>query len=113
MRSPAQISQAVMLFVLLALSGSCLSGCQLNRSFFQMDSNSRVPFFGVDLAPKWPKRESAVDGVSRLQSEATAAAANTEARESLEPSTRPLALPLSDSLSEPVAVDTAPVETFR
>lgn len=27
-------------------------GCAVDRSFFQMDSNSGVPFFGFDLIPR-------------------------------------------------------------
>ena len=30
----------------------CLSGCQVRRTWFQMDSNSPVPFFGIDLLPR-------------------------------------------------------------
>ncbi|RLS56331.1 MAG: hypothetical protein DWH91_07045 [Planctomycetota bacterium] len=36
----------------LALLLSTLSGCEVGRSFFQMSSDSPVPFFGVDLMPR-------------------------------------------------------------
>jgi len=98
---------------LLAAALLVAPGCQHNRSFFQMDSNSKVPFFGVDLAPKWPGQKSSVDGVSRLQSESAqrsqppAEAAETAA------APRSLALPLSASVVTRTATDDTPVETFR
>jgi len=88
------------------------SGCQLSRSFFQMDSNSRVPFFGVDLTPKWPKRSSATSSVSRLQNESTRLSQTTDDAKSppREPS---LALPLSNTIATAPGPDAAPVEQFR
>jgi len=36
-------------FLLLSL---LTSGCAVDRKFFQMDSNSGIPFFGFDLIPR-------------------------------------------------------------
>ncbi len=36
-------------FLLLSL---LTSGCAVDRKFFQMDSNSGIPFFGIDLIPR-------------------------------------------------------------
>jgi hypothetical protein len=35
--------------LILILASGLASGCQLGRTMFQMDSNSRTPFFGFDL----------------------------------------------------------------
>lgn len=35
--------------LLCVLMLSCSTGCQLGRTYFQMDSNSSGPFFGFDL----------------------------------------------------------------
>ena len=32
------------------LCGCCLSGCQLSRTLFQIDSNSRIPFLGLQFS---------------------------------------------------------------
>ena len=103
-----------MLLLLLLTTLFASSGCQLNRSFFQMDSNSRVPFFGVDLKPKWPKRTSSVDGVSRLQSEA-AQVTRTETEETSKPPRKhePLRLPVAEASTSTGSIDVAPIERFR
>jgi hypothetical protein len=88
-------------------------GCQLNRSFFQMDSNSRVPFFGVDLAPSLPKRSSSVDGVSRLQSETARRGQPATATDDAPPPAKSLALPLSDRVVTSATTEGAPAEAFR
>jgi len=88
-------------------------GCQLNRSFFQMDSDSRVPFFGIDLAPDWGKRDSAVDGVSRLQSEPREQASSAATVGAEPESPRSLTLPLSESVVTTTAAEGAPAEIFR
>ena len=36
----------------LLLLSLIASGCAVDRKFFQMDSNSGVPFFGIDLIPR-------------------------------------------------------------
>jgi hypothetical protein len=101
-------------WLVLTVLASVAPGCQLNRSFFQMDSNSRVPFFGVDLAPKWPNRGSSVDGVSRLQSQAARQSEPAvEAAITESAPTRSLALPQSDAVVTTTVTDGAPVETFR
>jgi hypothetical protein len=44
---------SVLLFARIVLCGTLgLSGCALERSSVSMDSNSRFPFFGFQLAPK-------------------------------------------------------------
>ncbi|MCA9023598.1 MAG: hypothetical protein KDA86_00155 [Planctomycetaceae bacterium] len=65
-RFPKVRSEWLRLLVLLASLG--LSGCQVGRTFFQMDSNSRAPFMGLDLLPK-RDRSSPTTGVSRFQNE--------------------------------------------
>lgn len=45
--SPASRRGAVWLLLL-----TTFSGCEVGRSFFQMSSDSPVPFFGVDLMPR-------------------------------------------------------------
>jgi hypothetical protein len=99
--------------LLLAAALLITSGCQLNRSFFQMDSNSRVPFFGVDLAPSLPRRSSSVDGVSRLQSATAHRSQPLVEPEQTSPPPQSLALPLSESVVTSTASEGAPVETFR
>ena len=37
---------------LVVLCLTCSQGCQVSRSWFQMDSNSSTPFFGFDLMPR-------------------------------------------------------------
>ncbi len=68
MRSRGQTFRPEWLLSLVLLASIGLSGCQVGRSFFQMDSNSRVPFMGVDLLPK-RDRTSPTAGVSRFQNE--------------------------------------------
>lgn len=34
------------------LASLLLSGCEIGRSHFQMNSNSPTPFFGIDLMPR-------------------------------------------------------------
>lgn len=115
MRSPigsrSSVPRAAVLGLLVTL-GVAGSGCQHSRSFFQMDSNSRVPFFGMDFTPSWPRRESSVSEVSRLQSGPVEGPVETsEAAAPAGPAS--LALPVSGSLAaRPTAVD-APVERFR
>jgi hypothetical protein len=110
--SAGPIRRCVLAVPVLALLLAGSSGCQLNRSFFQMDSNSRVPFFGVDLAPKWPGRGSSVDGVSRLQSEPVEVADAATPTPSAQP--RSLALPQSDTVAPVIdESDSGPVEQFR
>lgn len=36
----------------VVLASLLLSGCELGRSHFQMNSNSPTPFFGIDLIPR-------------------------------------------------------------
>jgi hypothetical protein len=101
--------------VLLAAVLLSAPGCQLNRSFFQMDSNSRVPFFGVDLAPSLPRRSSSVDGVSRLQSQTAQRGQPATATGDGDgpPPAKSLSLPLSDSVVTSATTEEAPVEAFR
>ena len=103
---------AAALLTLLAVLLAANSGCQLNRSFFQMDSNSRMPFLGVDLTPRWPRRSSSVDGVSRLQSEPVPAKAQEPADADVA-APKSLALPQSDRVTSTAEADEAPVEQFR
>ena len=110
--------------VLLASVG--LPGCQVGRSFFQMDSNSRVPFMGVDLLPK-RDRTSPTAGVSRFQNENVAPSSvstSQKAAQEQAPSrlsrllgraSQPeqLALPTTNMAEEETLSMGAPVETFR
>ena len=112
------------LLVLLASLG--LSGCQVGRTFFQMDSNSRVPFMGLDLLPK-RDRSSPTAGVSRFQNEPVAqTSAVTAPPEPQERETGRLSRLLGRSLGpEPLSLQPAesadsvslsmdaPVEDFR
>lgn len=109
---PRHRRPACLLLSLWSLTLVGTSGCQLNRSFFQMDSNSRVPFFAVDLAPKWPKRTSSVDGVSRLQSESDAGDADDVPKTPNAASDRRLTVPATQG-AVAGSVDPAPVEVFR
>ena len=60
------------MFLLASVSQS---GCQVGRTFFQMDSDAPVPFFGMDLLSK--RRESSpVKEVSRFQDDAISASAS-------------------------------------
>ena len=101
--------------MLLAAALMMAPGCQLNRSFFQMDSNSRVPFFGIDLAPSWSKGGSSVDGVSRLQSEPReqSSASPPEAAGPAPLAPKSLALPRSESVVTSTASEGMPAEAFR
>lgn len=51
----------LLLASLFVLTISWASGCQVGRSWFHMDSNSGIPFFGVDLLPS-RKTSQNVDG---------------------------------------------------
>ena len=55
-----------MLVPLLAL-GSV--GCQTSRTWFQLDSNSRMPFFGVDLTPRFSQTDAEHEATGRLVSD--------------------------------------------
>lgn len=53
------------------------SGCQVGHSWFQMDSNSSTPFFGLDLTPRYkttqltpPDDEITPDGRSPIRTAA-------------------------------------------
>ncbi|MGE0375450.1 MAG: hypothetical protein AB7I48_16400 [Planctomycetaceae bacterium] len=128
MRSPGQkIRQALLLTLMVSLGFGC-SGCQVGRTFFQMDSNSPVPFFGMDLLPQRNKK-SATDGVSRFQSEAEPAndapIALSESQSpprasrgwgrllGQPPQTETLTLPATKTAESPGISDHAPVEQFR
>jgi hypothetical protein len=107
--------------LLVTVSGPLLlgAGCQHNRSFFQMDSNSRVPFFGMDFTPQWPKRGSrSGSGVSRLQSHHPAEAVPSSGSPLSGPpqatdAAVSLALPAADSPAVRRTSDSGPVEAFR
>ena len=53
---------------ILTLSG-VLSGCELDRPNFQMNSNSPIPFFGIDLLPR--RRTTSISQPPTLQQMAT------------------------------------------
>ncbi len=101
------------------------SGCQFNRTFFQMDSNSRSPFFGFDLLSS--RSKSAPAGVNRYQSDPITPASRVDAPESPQAdrartairwpkpfgrSRQPLPLPLPISEAAETDVPSAPVEQF-
>ena len=54
----------------LLIVWGCLgsAGCQIDRSYFQMDSNSPVPFFGFDLIPRKMSAVDSPEGSVRLAS---------------------------------------------
>ena len=90
------------------------TGCQLNRSFFQIDSDSRSPFFGVDLTPRWPTSAAATDQADPSESEPTPTrSVKTEIAAADVPEPRPLALPFADAPSSASLADAAPIEQFR
>ena len=51
---PVRLTLSLLVVAPLALTSA---GCELDRSFFHMDSNSPSPFFGFDLVPR--RRSSA------------------------------------------------------
>lgn len=52
-------------WVCLLVSACGLSGCEVGRSHFQMNSNSPSPFFGIDLIPR--RSTSSVDPQSKTR----------------------------------------------
>ena len=46
--------------LILILASGLASGCQLGRTMFQMDSNSRTPFLGFDLLGQNESKEQDV-----------------------------------------------------
>jgi len=127
MRSRGQTFRPAWLLSLVLLASMGLSGCQVSRSFFQMDSNSRVPFMGVDLLPK-RDRTSPTSGVSRFQNENVVApssvATSQKAPQEQEPSRlsrllgrapqpEQLALPTTNMAEGETISMGAPVEDFR
>lgn len=52
-------------WVCLLVSACGLSGCELGRSHFQMNSNSPSPFFGIDLMPR--RSTTSVDPQSKTR----------------------------------------------
>jgi hypothetical protein len=111
---------------LLAASLLLTSGCQVGRTFFQMDSDAPVPFFGMDLLPR-RSTASPTDGVSRFQDSGISRAAPPSNEQTV---ISPLKAPFrrkvagasgSDRFALPTqplrdgerADDDAPVELFR
>jgi hypothetical protein len=90
------------------------SGCQLSRSFFQIDSDSRSPFFGVDLTPGWPQSAESTQSVDHTETEPTPATrVETELASVETPKPHPLTLPFGEATSATSLADTAPIERFR
>ncbi len=79
MRSPSRTIR-IALLPLLVGAGLSLSGCQVGRTFFRMDSNAPIPFFGMDLLPQRDKK-SPTDGVSRFQNEAVSVTGESTPRQ--------------------------------
>lgn len=52
-----------MIFMILALACLTTTGCQLDRTSFQLDSNSRMPFMGFQLSDLG-RRNKEVDPVT-------------------------------------------------
>ncbi len=112
----------VCLLALLALAA--FSGCQFNRSFFQMDSNSRVPFFGFDLLPR--KQSSSPPSVNRYQNDPIAEHARVSTPNEVAPQPsrvsirwprpfskpQPASVPLPVGNLSPAETSGAPVEQF-
>ena len=126
MRSRDRVLRPSHFLTLLLLMSMSTSGCQVGRTFFQMDSNSPSPFMGVDLLPNLSKK-SPTEGVSRFQNEiVTDAPTEAPAQQSPEQESgrltrllgrstpsKQMALPTTD-VAEAKAVSTnAPVEEFR
>ncbi len=97
MRSPSRTIRTALLPLVVGASLG-LSGCQVGRTFFRMDSNAPVPFLGMDLLPKREKK-SPTDGVSRFQSQAVSGTGDTIPRQS-EP-IRMRELPAQPTVSRP------------
>ncbi len=126
MRSRDPIACRPRLLVLTLLVSMGMSGCQVGRTFFQMDSNAPVPFMGVDLLPK-RNRTSPTEGVSRFQDEqihSTMEAAPMANSQVAPPSRltrllgrsaspKALALPTTDRSENGAMSPDAPVEAFR
>ncbi|MBX3440621.1 MAG: hypothetical protein KF861_24230 [Planctomycetaceae bacterium] len=126
MRSPAwnMITAAIVPLALFAALG--LSGCQVGRTFFQMDSNAPVPFFGMDLLPQREK-SSPTKGVSRFQNEMISSPVETRPDSSASAKTsrswgtllgrsspdETLTLPASVGNASETAIVDAPAELFR
>jgi hypothetical protein len=55
--------------IVISLACLTLTGCAYDRSFMQMDSNSGVPFFGLQWAVDSGIRPSSHDETSRLSIE--------------------------------------------
>ena len=105
-----------------------LSGCEVGRTMFQMDSNSGQPFFGVDLLrsksahmarPVSPGSTAVVTQVRDLPKNSSAMVATVAATKANEPSLlerlklkRPERVSLSLSEADAEAVE-GPVEEFR
>ena len=67
--------RGTLLLALLLLMSVSQSGCQVGRTFFQMDSDSPAPFFGMDLLSK--RREtSPIKEVSRFQDDVVSMSAS-------------------------------------
>lgn len=47
-----RFENSVFRYGMLLLFACLFSGCQVGRSWFHMDSNSGMPFFGLDLLPR-------------------------------------------------------------
>ncbi len=126
MRSRVQSVDRQWLLAITLLVSMGMSGCQVGRTFFQMDSNTPVPFMGVDLLPK-RDRSSPTEGVSRFQDEqlvsstvaVPAATLKDETPSRLtrllgrSPQPQPLALPNTNSKGSRAISTDAPVEAFR
>lgn len=52
-------------WVCLLVSACGMSGCEIGRSHFQMNSNSPSPFFGIDLMPR--RSTTSVDPQSKTR----------------------------------------------
>ncbi|MCA9074886.1 MAG: hypothetical protein KDA93_07635 [Planctomycetaceae bacterium] len=126
MRSRNWRTRSICQLTFVFIISTNLSGCQLGRTFFHMDSNSPSPFMGFDLLPK-PNRTSPTEGVSRFQNEIVTNERSIAVAE--EPTEQPtgrltrllgrstptetLTLPSTDVAETESAPMAAPVEQFR
>lgn len=104
----------------LLITWGCLgaAGCQIDRSYFRMDSNSPVPFFGFDLIPRKTSAVVPEDGSVRLASHREhdarrTAADEQESKQRIIPLDLPRLTPFIDQREESVQFPEGPQETSR
>jgi len=107
-----------MIFATLALACLTTSGCQLDRTSFQMDSNSRIPFLGFQLSDLGRRKQDVgpvtVRAANAVADHTTPVAKTAPRRlntwlDGLKPPER-ISLPRTDSPIDILASTTEPTE---